>query len=224
MDGNGRWAKKRGLPRSAGHLKGAERVREVIAEANKAGVKAVTIFAFSTENWNRPKPEIKFLFSYLDKFLKDNRKVFIRDGICLRAIGRRDRIPNKALKRVVEVEKLTEDNTNFYLNIALDYGGRWDIVNAAKKIARDVDSKKITARDIDEGLFKNYLSLAGLDYPDLLIRTSGEQRLSNFLVWELAYSEFYFCDLTWPDFNQQEFRKALEEYKARDRRFGEVHE
>lgn len=224
MDGNGRWAKKKRLPRSAGHLRGAERVKEIVAEANKAGVKIVTLFAFSTENWNRPKPEIKQLFSYLNRFLSDNRKAFVENGTRVTAIGRRDRLPDESLKVINEIESLTEGNNKFYLNIALDYGGRWDIVSAARKIACDTASKKITPDEVNEELVRSYLSLGESDYPDLLIRTSGESRISNFLIWGLAYSEFYFTGILWPDFNKREFRKALQEYGARNRRFGEVHE
>lgn len=223
MDGNGRWAQKKGLPRIAGHKKGAQRVKEAVTESLKLGVKALTIFAFSTENWNRPKMEIEFLFSYLAKFLDSYKKKLIKDDIRLKVIGRRDRISEVVLKKIKEVEGLTKDNKSFIFNIAIDYGGRWDIVNAAKAITQGCVNKKISQKDINEELFSDYLCLKTFD-PDLLIRTSGEQRVSNFLVWNLAYSEFYFTSLFWPDFDKFQLHKAIKVYSQRDRRFGEIHE
>lgn len=222
MDGNGRWAKERNLPRIFGHKEGAQRVREIIKEANKLGVKVVTVFAFSTENWNRPRKEVGLLFSYLDNFLKIYAKELTKDDVKLKMLGRRDRINPRVLKRIESIEKLTQDNKSLIFNIALDYGGRWDIVQAAQKAAYDCVSKKISPGQIDENLFKNYLSLSGVPEPDLLIRTSGEKRISNFLLWDSAYSELYFPKIYWPSFNKDEFKKAIEIYSKRKRRFGSI--
>ena len=224
MDGNGRWAKKRKLPRTAGHHQGIKRIKEIIREAQKIGMRALTIFAFSTENWNRPKKEIKFLFSYLHDFLDNYKKEFMKNGIRLKVIGRRDRINGQIIRKIEKLEKLTSKNNKFFFNIALDYGGRWDIVNSAKNIALDYKNGKITKESIDENMFNNYLELADISDPDLLIRTSGEQRISNFLLWNLAYSEVYFTSVLWPDFDKDNLYKAVEIYQKRERRFGEIHD
>ncbi len=223
MDGNGRWAKEKGLPRYAGHREGAKRIKEVVREAKKIGIKALTTFAFSTENWDRPKREVVFLFSYLIKFLNDYKKEFIRDGIKFKVIGRRDRLSKQVVSKIKEVEEATKDNKDFTFTVAIDYGGRWDIANAAKKIASDCLKDKISKKDINEKLFSHYLSLTKGQDPDLLIRTSGEQRISNFLIWNLAYSEFYFAPIYWPDFGKEQLHKAIRVYSRRERRFGEVH-
>jgi len=222
IDGNGRWANKRKLPRTAGHRQGIKRIKEVAREAQKIGIKALTIFAFSTENWNRPKEEIEFLFSYLDDFLDNYKKELMKDGIRLKIIGRRDRINKRIIKKIESLEKLTSENNKFFFNIALDYGGRWDIVNSAKNIACDYKNGKIAKEDIDENMFNNYLELADVPDPDLLVRTSGEQRISNFLLWNLAYSEVYFTPVFWPDFGKDNLHEAAEVYEMRKRRFGEI--
>jgi undecaprenyl diphosphate synthase len=222
MDGNGRWAKLRGLPRIAGHREGVKRVKEIVKAAKELGVKALTLFAFSTENWNRPKKEIELLFSYMREFLKTYQKELIRDGIKFKVLGRRQNIHKNIIRQIEEVERQTQDNKEFTLNIALDYGGRWDIVEASKKIVKDCHDKKISEVDINETNFTNYLSLADQPDPELLIRTSGEERISNFLLWNLAYSEFYFPKIFWPEFNAQELKKAIEIYSKRQRRFGKV--
>jgi undecaprenyl diphosphate synthase len=222
MDGNGRWAKRRGLPRSAGHRKGINRVKEIVREAKRLGVKVLTLFAFSTENWNRPKKEISFLFHYLDIFLNKYKEELIREDIKLSVIGRRDRIKRETIRHIEVVEKLTCNNKSFIFNIALDYGGRWDIVEAAKRVAIDYSEGKISEEDINEASFHRYLALGNISNPDLLIRTAGEQRVSNFLLWNLAYTEFYFPEVTWPDFDKEELRKAIEVYSQRERRFGSV--
>jgi len=224
MDGNGRWARKRMLPRMAGHREGAKRVREILREAKKIGVKVLTIFAFSTENWNRPKKEIEFILSYLVKFLKSYRKEFVQKDIKFKAIGRRDRFNKKVIEAIREAEELTKNNQSFTFNVALDYGGRWDIVNAATEVAKKCLSKSISWKDIDEKLFNKYLSLGDIPSPDLFIRTSGERRVSNFLIWELAYSEFYFTPVFWPEFDKEHLRKAIMAYSQRERRFGAIHE
>jgi len=224
MDGNGRWARKRMLPRMAGHREGAKRVREILREAKKIGVKVLTIFAFSTENWNRPKKEIEFILSYLVKFLKSYRKEFVQKDIKFKAIGRRDRFNKKVIEAIREAEELTKNNQSFTFNVALDYGGRWDIVNAATEVAKKCLSKSISWKDIDEKLFNKYLSLGDIPAPDLLIRTSGEKRVSNFLIWDLAYSEFYFTPVFWPEFDKEHLRKAIMAYSQRERRFGAIYE
>lgn len=222
MDGNGRWAKSHGLPRTAGHKKGAERVKEIVRAAKGFGVKALTIFAFSTENWNRSNTEIKMLFTYLNFFLSSYKNELVRDGIKLNVIGRRDRLDKGSIKVIEDVEDATAKNKDFVFNICIDYGGRWDIVEAAKKIINDCREKKCSDEDINEKTFAKYLQLKDQPDPDLLIRTSGEQRISNFLLWNLAYSEFYFPGLPWPDFTTAEMKKAIEVYSSRERRFGKI--
>lgn len=223
MDGNGRWAKKRMLPRMVGHRQGARRVKEILREAKRIGVKALTIFAFSTENWNRPQKEIDFIFSYLVKFLRGYRKEFIKKDIKFKAIGRRDRFSEEVIEEITKTEDVTKNNKSFTFNVALDYGGRWDIANATRRIAKKCVDKSISWEDIDEKLFNKYLSLGNIPAPDLLIRTSGEKRISNFLIWDLAYSEFYFTSVFWPEFNKEQLHKAIKAYSQRDRRFGAIH-
>ncbi|MCQ9204825.1 MAG: isoprenyl transferase [Omnitrophica bacterium] len=220
MDGNGRWAKKRGLPRILGHRKGVNRVKEIVLEAKKQGVKVLTIFAFSTENWSRPKKELNILFSYLDRFLDAYKKELIKNDIKVNIIGRKDRLEKRLIDKMNDLEDATKDNKSFIFNIALDYGGRWDILEATKKIAKACCDKKISQEDIDEEFFGRYLVLNGIGDPDLLIRTSGEQRISNFLIWNLAYTELYFTPVFWPAFDKKELAKAIEVYSKRDRRFG----
>lgn len=222
MDGNGRWAKKRNLPRAIGHRKGVGRVKEILREAKKVGVKVLTVFAFSTENWNRPKQEINFIFSYLVRFLADYEEELIENNIQFKAIGRRDRLSKEALKSIERVEMMTRENKSFIFNVALDYGGRWDILNAAKQVTEDVMNKKIQKNAIDEDIFKRYTALGGVCDPDLLIRTSGEQRISNFLLWDLAYSECYFTPVLWPDFKKKDLLAAIESYSNRKRKFGRI--
>ncbi|MDP2923041.1 MAG: isoprenyl transferase [Candidatus Omnitrophota bacterium] len=223
MDGNGRWAKAKGLPRIAGHREGSKRVKEVVTAAKDLGVEALTIFAFSTENWDRPKSEIELLFSYLKDFLHTYRDELMRENIRFKVIGRRDRIDKNIIPHIEDLERLTERNCSFTFNVALDYGGRWDIMQAAKIIATNYKDNKISQEQITEDVFGGYLSLAGQPDPELLIRTSGEERISNFLLWNLAYTEFYFPQICWPDFNEDELKKAIEIYSKRERRFGKIH-
>jgi len=222
MDGNGRWAKKRMLSRIVGHRQGAKRVKEILREAKRIGVKVLTIFAFSTENWNRPRREIEFIFSHLIKFLRDYRKEFTKKDIKFKAIGRRDRLSEKVVEEIKKTEDITKNNQSFTFNVALDYGGKWDIVNAAKRVAKKCVDKSISWENIDEELFNKYLSLGNVPAPDLLIRTSGEKRISNFLIWDLAYSEFYFTSIFWPEFSKEHLHKAIKTYSQRDRRFGAI--
>ena len=220
MDGNGRWAKQRGLLRIAGHKQGMKRVREIVSETKKIGSKILTVFAFSSENWNRPKEEVQLIFSYLEDFLQRYRKELMREDIQLRIIGRRDRMHKRTVRKIEETEKLTAKNKEVVFNIALDYGGRWDILEAARKIVKEEKQSKISIQDLDDDCFRKYLALGDLPDIDLLIRTSGEQRISNFLLWHLAYAEFYFPQIYWPDFDANELRRAVEIYSQRQRKFG----
>jgi len=222
MDGNGRWAQQRGLPRTAGHNEGGKRVKEIIRAAKHKGVKILTVFAFSTENWDRPRQEIDFLFKYLEEFLKNYRKELIEEDIKFVVIGRKTKINEKIIKKLAETERLTENNKSFLFVLALDYGGRWDIVDAARRLTRDVASGTLKDEDISEDVFGRYMALSGLPDPDLLVRTSGEERISNFLLWNLAYTELYFSQLHWPDFTPLELDRVIEAYSQRQRRFGKI--
>ncbi|MCF7887098.1 MAG: isoprenyl transferase [Candidatus Omnitrophica bacterium] len=222
MDGNGRWAKEKGLSRTQGHKQGSQRVKEVAREAKKKGIKVLTLFAFSTENWNRPKSEIRYLFSYLENFLTNYKEELVKNGIKLKIIGYRDRLSKKILNKIDEVEKATFDNTDFFLNIAIDYGGRWDIVNATKTIIKAVNNNSLKEEKIDEKIFNNYLSLSEFSDPDILVRTSGEKRISNFLIWQTAYTEFYFPEVLWPDFTKEWVDNIIKEYSGRVRKFGQI--
>lgn len=222
MDGNGRWAKQRGLPRSFGHKQGAKRVEELIKNAKELGINIVTLFTFSTENWLRPKTEINMLFSHLKKTLIEKKGIFKEQKIRVKFVGRRDRLDSSLLKVMAEVESSTQNNKGFFLNIALDYGGKWDIVQAVVKMGEDILKKTRSLKEIDESSFEQYLALSDVPYPDLLIRTSGELRISNFLLWQLAYAEFYFTPCLWPDFDRKELEKTIASYAQRQRRFGKV--
>ena len=220
MDGNGRWAKKRFLPRTAGHKAGVETIREVVKECSRLNVKYLTLYAFSTENWKRPKVEIDTLMSLLVSYLKSEIKELHSNNVRIETIGDISKLPQSCIKELDNARELTKDNTGVTLNLALNYGSRNDITNAVLDIVKDCKSDKINIESINEDTIKNYLSTKSTPDPDLLIRTSGEERLSNFLLWELAYSEFYFTDVHWPDFNSQELQKAIYVYQNRDRRFG----
>ncbi len=222
MDGNGRWAKMRNLPRTLGHKKGIERVEDLLKNAKEIGIKIVTLFAFSTENWLRPKQEIDMLFSYLKEFLVTKREKLNQEGVRVNFIGRRDRLDSNLLEEIRKVEELTQGNQDLILNIALDYGGRWDILEGAKRLAQDFSKKEISLQNIGEKEFSDYLALKGIPEPDLLIRTSGEMRISNFLLWQVAYTELYFTPCLWPDFNKEELIKAVDAYSRRERRFGSI--
>ena len=222
MDGNGRWAVERKLPRAAGHYEGAKRVSEIVTAAKDAGVKVLTLYAFSSENWSRPRLEIEALMNYLVEFLGKERAKMAARGIRLRAIGSRSKFPRKVIDAIEQSERLTGDNRDFTVVLALDYGGRQEIIAACRELARAAVDGRIKPDDIDEAVLAGRLYTAGLPDPDLLIRTSGEQRISNFLLWQLSYAEFYFSRTYWPDFKEPDFLKALEEYAARKRRYGGV--
>ncbi len=216
MDGNGRWAKLKGLPRIEGHRNGVKRVNEIVDTAVEIGLEAVTFYTFSMENWGRPANEVKALMRLLDKYLRSEMNRLHKMNIVFRAIGNIEKLPDNIQKLLRDFEALTRNNTGLVLSSALSYGGRTEIMNAVKKIIKN----GVRAEDVDEELFGSYLYTAGIPDPDLIIRTSGEMRLSNFLLWQAAYSEFYFTETLWPDFGREEFISALNEYQRRERRFG----
>lgn len=216
MDGNGRWAKLRGLPRIEGHRNGVKRVNEIIDAAIEQRLKAVTFYTFSMENWKRPKVEINALMRLLKNFIESEMKRLHKKNIVFRAVGDIEMLPSSVLKVVREFQELTRHNTGLIVSSALSYGGRAEILNAVKKIV----AKGVPAGEINEKLLESFLYTSGIPDPDLIIRTSGEMRLSNFLLWQSAYAEFYFTDVHWPDFDRKEFAKAIHEFKNRERRFG----
>ena len=220
MDGNGRWAKMRGLPRIEGHRNGVKKVNEIIDAAIEAGLEAVTFYTFSMENWNRPAAEISALMRFLSTYIKNEMNRLHEQNIVFRAIGKLDKLPAGVQKLLADFEGLTKNNTGLIVTTALSYGGREEIVNVVKKISE----KGISADDIDESVVESNLYTVGIPDPDLIIRTSGEMRLSNFLLWQAAYAEFYFTDILWPDFGREEFMSAVQEFQGRDRRFGALSE
>lgn len=222
MDGNGRWAKSKFLPRAAGHKAGVETIRTVLRECKKLSVKHVTLYAFSTENWKRPKLEVDTLMNLLSTYLKNEVATLHKENVKLTAIGDINNLPNQCVKELNKAIELTKNNTGCNLNLALNYGGRLDIKNALVDIIKDVKVGKINLDEIDENTISNHLSTKSIPDPDLVIRTSGEERLSNFLLWEVAYAEFYFTNVHWPDFDEKELQKAIFTYQNRDRRFGGI--
>jgi undecaprenyl diphosphate synthase len=222
MDGNGRWAKKRGLPRVAGHKAGMDVVKEIVEVAIKYNVKILTLFAFSTENWKRPQPEVEFLLRLPKEFLHIYLPDLIKNNVRIETIGDFDSLPPYTKEAVQYAKEKTKENDGLLLNFALNYGSRSEIMRAIKLIMNDLDHDKVSVDNLDEDLISKYLYTEGLSDPDLLIRTSGEKRLSNFLLWQLAYTEFWFTDVLWPDFNEQVFAEALLEYQKRRRRYGGI--
>lgn len=222
MDGNGRWAKRRGLPRHLGHKKGCEVCTDIYEGCLENGIKVMSLYAFSTENWNRPKDEIDHLFNYLEIFFKKEIKRFMRDGSRVMVSGDLSRIPEKTRNVINDSMERTKDNKNFVFNICLNYGGKSEIVRATKLIAEDIKNGVISIDDVNEKSFENYLYTKDLPPVDLLIRTSGEMRTSNFLLWQLAYAEFIFTKTCWPDFNKKELNECINEFKTRDRRYGGI--
>ena len=220
MDGNGRWAQSRGLPRTEGHRRGAESARRVIKAAARMGVKYLTLFGFSSENWKRPSGEVLDLMGLLRLYLKKELNELHKQGVRFVVIGERSRLPKDVQEIIAVAEEKTQNNQGLNLVLALSYGGRAEITNTARALAEKVASGELSPQDIDEACFENHLDTAGIPEPDLLIRTSGEQRISNFLLWQLAYTEFVFVDTLWPDFGAEEFEHALAQYRARERRFG----
>lgn len=215
-DGNRRWAKQNGLQSLEGHKKGYENLLNFCEWCKNRGVKVGTAFGFSTENWNRSKEEVNYLMQLLESCLIDNLAKYDKDGIRVRVIGQRERLPKTLQEAIIKTEEDTKNNSAFFLNLAISYGGKWDILNAVKKIVE----AGIPAEKIDEKLFESYLSTAGLPNPDLIIRAGGEMRMSNFVLWQAAYSELYFSPKFWPDFTEQDLDLALAEFDRRSRRFG----
>lgn len=224
MDGNGRWAKKRLMPRNAGHVQGAKTVEQICEDADSLGIKYLTVYAFSTENWNRPESEVSAIMKLLRNYLKDCIKRANNNNMKVRVIGERSRLSDDIRKKIEELEIASSGNTGLNFTIAINYGSRDEIIRAVRHLVNDVKAGGIGEEDITEELFSSYLDTAGIPDPDLLIRTSGEERLSNYLMWQSAYTEFYFSDVLWPDFDKNELIKAIEKYNGRERRFGGVGE
>jgi undecaprenyl diphosphate synthase len=220
MDGNGRWAKERGLPRLEGHRAGAESVREVMEACIELGVEYLTLYAFSSENWSRPATEVSALMTLLDRFLDEKAKDLDRQNVRLLAIGQLDRLPAKTRALIERIQARTAENTKMTLVLALSYGGREEIVAAARSLATDAAAGKISPAEIDAELFASRLQTAGIPDPDLLVRTSGEMRVSNFLLWQISYAEIVIVKKFWPDFRQRDLGEAVHEYQRRHRRFG----
>lgn len=224
LDGNGRWAKAKGMPRKYGHIQGAKTVEVICEEAYRMGIQYLTVYAFSTENWNRPQDEVDALMKLLRDYMKTCLKTAEKNRMCVRVIGDKTRLDEDIRTRIDELEKATKDNDGLHFQIAINYGSRDEIRRAISKIAEDVQSGRIKATEITEELISNSLDTAGIPEPDLLIRTCNEQRVSNFLLWQLAYTEFYFTPVAWPDFSKEELVKAVEAYNHRNRKFGLVKE
>ena len=222
LDGNGRWAKEKGLPRTVGHTNGAKALQRTVAACKKFGVKTLTVYGFSTENWGRPKEEVNFLMNLLLKYLTNQSKKLIENKIRFIVLGDKSRFSPEIQNAMKKLESDTKDFTEFTFNVALNYGGHAEILKATKELAEEVKSGKISIDDIDEKMFESHLYTCGQSAPDLIIRTSGEQRLSGFLLWQCSYSEFYFPHIHFPDFNEEQLKLAIQEYSKRDRRYGKV--
>ena len=224
LDGNGRWAKAKGMPRNYGHAQGSKNVERICEEAYRMGVKYLTVYAFSTENWNRPKDEVDALMKLLRNYMKTCLKTAAKNDMKVRVIGDKTGLDEDIRNRIAELEEATKDNGGLNFQIAVNYGSRDEIVRAVRRVSEDVKEGKVKPEDIDEKMFETYLDTHGIPDPALMIRTSGELRLSNYLLWQLAYTEFYFTDIPWPDFTKEELSKAIEQYNRRDRRYGGVKE
>jgi undecaprenyl diphosphate synthase len=222
MDGNGRWAKQRGLPRMEGHRQGANRLKKLLRTCKDYGISTLTAYAFSTENWGRPLKEVSFLMNLFEKLLRKELAEMKEEGVCIRFIGDLTPLPQSLQKEMNLAMEATQDNTAINFNVAINYGGRKEIVRACKAIAERIRQGTLTTETIDETIISNYLDTSASPDPDLLIRTSGEMRLSNFLLWQMAYTEIYVTDVFWPDFNSVEFFKAIANFQNRDRRFGKL--
>jgi undecaprenyl diphosphate synthase len=220
MDGNGRWASERGLPRTAGHRQGIEAVRRAVKAAGDLGIQYLTIYSFSTENWSRPKTEVTFLLDLLRRFIRQDVAELHGNGVRIKVIGLRQDLEPSLVKLLEDAENLTRDNQGLTLQVAFNYGSRQEIALAAARLASDVQAGKLAAKAISPELFEDYLDTAGIPDPDLLIRTGGEERISNFLLWQCAYAEFVFLPEYWPDFNEASLQRAIAEFHERERRFG----
>jgi undecaprenyl diphosphate synthase len=220
LDGNGRWAKAKGRPRNYGHVRGAKTVEIICEEAYRMGIQYLTVYAFSTENWNRPKEEVDALMKLLRNYMKTCLKTAAKNRMCVRVLGEKSGLDADIRRRIEELEEATKENDGLHFQIALNYGGRDEIVRAVRRISKEVAGGRLDAEDIDESCVAEYLDTQGLPEPDLLIRTCGDQRISNFLLWQLAYTEFYVTQVPWPDFTKEELVQAVEAYNHRDRRYG----
>lgn len=224
LDGNGRWAKSKGMPRNYGHAQGSKNVERICEEAWRLGIKYLTVYAFSTENWSRPKNEVDALMTLLRNYMKTCLKTAEKNRMCVRVLGDKTRLDEDIRTRIAELEEATKNNDGLHFQIAINYGGRDEIVRAVKKLSAKVQSGEVDPAGITADTLEGYLDTAGIPDPDLLIRTCNEQRISNFLLWQLAYTEFYFTPVPWPDFTKEELIKAVEAYNHRDRRYGGLKE
>ena len=224
LDGNGRWAKAKGMPRNYGHAQGAKTVETICEAAYRMGIQYLTVYAFSTENWNRPQDEVDALMRLLRNYMKTCLKTAEKNRMCVRVIGEKSRLDEDIRTRIEELEEATKNNDGLHFQIAINYGGRDEIVRAVRKILKEQQEGTLLAEQLDEACIAAHLDTAGLPEPDLLIRTCNEQRISNFLLWQLAYTEFYFTPVPWPDFTKEELQKAVEAYNHRDRRYGALKE
>lgn len=224
LDGNGRWAKSKGMPRNYGHVQGSKNVERICEEAWRLGIKYLTVYAFSTENWNRPQDEVDALMNLLRRYMKTCLTTAAKNDMKVRVIGDITRLDEDIRSRILELEEATKNNGGLNFQIAINYGSRDELVRGIRRLAQDCVDNKQDPAEITEAVIERYLDTHGIPDPDLLIRTSGEQRLSNFLLWQLAYTEFYFTDMHWPAFTKEELIKAIEQYNKRDRRFGGVKE
>ena len=224
LDGNGRWAKSKGMPRNYGHAQGSKNVERICEDAYKMGIKYLTVYAFSTENWSRPESEVSALMTLLRNYMKTCLKTAEKNRMKVRVIGDKTRLDEDIQIRIAELEEASKNNDGLNFTIAINYGSRDEITRGMRRMAQDIKDGKLDPSDITESSIEGYLDTAGIPDPDLLIRTSGELRLSNFLLWQLAYTEFYFTETPWPDFTKEELEKAIEKYNSRDRRYGGVKE
>lgn len=224
LDGNGRWAKAKGMPRNYGHVQGAKTVETICEEAYKMGIQYLTVYAFSTENWNRPRDEVDALMKLLRSYMQTCLKTAEKNRMCVRILGEKSRLDPDIRTRIEELERATKDNDGLHFQIAINYGGRDEIVRAVKKIAAEAAAGRLKPEEIGEAVLGESLDTAGIPDPDLLIRTCNEQRISNFLLWQLAYTELYFTPVPWPDFTKEELKKAVEAYNLRNRRYGGLKE
>ena len=224
LDGNGRWAKAKGMPRNYGHVQGVKTVEVICEEAYKMGIQYLTVYAFSTENWNRPQDEVDALMKLLRNYMKTCLKTAEKNRMCVRVIGDKTRLDEDIRSRIEELEEATKNNDGLHFQIAINYGGRDEILRAVKKLTKDIQTGKVKEQDVTEALLDSYLDTHDIPDPDLLIRTCNEQRISNFLLWQLAYTEFYFTPVAWPDFSKEELEKAVDAYNHRNRKYGMIKE
>ncbi len=224
LDGNGRWAKAKGMPRNYGHVQGAKTVEVICEEAYKMGIQYLTVYAFSTENWNRPQDEVDALMKLLRNYMKTCLKTAEKNRMCVRVIGDKTRLDEDIRSRIEELEEATKNNDGLHFQIAINYGGRDELLRAMKKLTKDIQDGKVAEQEVTEALLDSYLDTHDIPDPDLLIRTCNEQRISNFLLWQIAYTEFYFTPVAWPDFSKEELEKAVDAYNHRNRKYGLIKE